>query len=413
MRNSSLDETGDRVGHRVWDVDAGVAKRDPGERRRPHHLFAGQVVTGDGIREMCAAESQRLATADVAPRIRTLTGRSRLGDRPLRERTRGERLDGVAQHVHSARGDDSRRQRARATRIDDGFGRTQSHRRDAGLGVEREPIEDRDARDLAAGPRGRRACEMGGERAGHGETIAERRVDMAAKLRRMRRVEVGRLGRIDDRAAADRDVAIDPGIAREPDRLVERCIGRLDRDGVEDADLDGRGAQRGFDLVEPVQTPHRGVRDKRRSTNTVRPRSFTDLTERAGAKRHARGIDGEGSLEPGFDRLEVRAGHAVMMPHRAARRRSNLTLRSGRHVGQARVQARPAQDLGRGADGEPGLRHQPRGPRARSPARSPRPRSSASRSRSWSAAATSSAASQSRRAAWIARPPTTSACSRP
>ena len=34
------DATGDRVGHRVRHVNAGVAERDAGERRGPHHLLA-------------------------------------------------------------------------------------------------------------------------------------------------------------------------------------------------------------------------------------------------------------------------------------------------------------------------------------------------------------------------------------
>ena len=53
-----LHETRDRVRHAVRQVNAGVAERDPCERRRPSELFARLDVGGivDGALEIETAE---------------------------------------------------------------------------------------------------------------------------------------------------------------------------------------------------------------------------------------------------------------------------------------------------------------------------------------------------------------------
>ena len=82
---------------------------------------------------------------------------------------------------------------ARDARIDDAsLGRSRGDAMPVFACV-REPVEDRDAGDLAAGAGRRRAGDVRRERAGHGARVAERRVDVRAKRRRVRRVQVRRL----------------------------------------------------------------------------------------------------------------------------------------------------------------------------------------------------------------------------
>ncbi len=150
-----------------------LPNRDPGERRGPHRLLArlGIGRVGDSAAQVAVRERERLAAAEVAPRVRALARRAcdrRGGRGAARVRPRRVRLERVAQHVHAARRDDARRQRRGRARVDDRLAGPQPWRRDAGLGVVREPVEDRDAGDLAAGAARGGARDVRRERAGHG-----------------------------------------------------------------------------------------------------------------------------------------------------------------------------------------------------------------------------------------------------
>ena len=58
--------------------------------------------------------------------------------------------------------------------------------------------------------------------------LADRRVDVRHELGGMRRVQVRGLAGVHDRAAADRDVAVEAAVGGEPRRVLERRVGRLD-----------------------------------------------------------------------------------------------------------------------------------------------------------------------------------------
>ena len=74
------------------------------------------------------------------------------------------------------------------------------------LACSRVQIEDADAGRLAARARGGRNGDQRLERPGDRQALADRRVDVVEKIgRRIRRVEIGRLGGVDRAAAADGD----------------------------------------------------------------------------------------------------------------------------------------------------------------------------------------------------------------
>jgi hypothetical protein len=62
------------------------------------------------------------------------------------------------------------------------------------------------------------------------------------------RVEVGGLAGVHHRAAADRHIAVEAAIGGEARRLLQRPVGRFDRDIVVDDGVDTGGGQRRADL---------------------------------------------------------------------------------------------------------------------------------------------------------------------
>ena len=259
------------------------------------------------------ASAQRLAAADVAPRVLALARpRASHGRRgAARERPRRVRLERVAQDVHAARRDDRRRQRA-VTR-----GSTTAslgRRRGDAMPVFARcamPVEDRDARDLAAGAARRRARDVRRERPGHGARVAERRVDVRAQRRG-----------VASRAGSP------PSRCRSPSRRRARRSRRTRASRANAARR--RRTTRRSARSRPRRTPRRRARRRerrarpRRTTaargrrasvtsatrrGAVRARPVADLGERAAAERHARRVDRERRVAAGRDRLEMGAGH--------------------------------------------------------------------------------------------------------
>ena len=131
----------------------------------------------------------------------------------------------TSQPVHAAT---IRGQCDRVVRVDDAQIGPQHVVRDAGLDVPLQQVEDRHAGRLAACAGGGRDGDQRLEPSGHRLALADRRVDIRQEVRRIGRVQVGGLGRVHHRSAADRDVAIETAVGGEPDRLLERDVGRLD-----------------------------------------------------------------------------------------------------------------------------------------------------------------------------------------
>ena len=84
-------------------------------------------------------------------------------------------------------------------------------------------IEDRHAGRFAAGAGGGRNGDQRLERPGHRLAPADRRVDVVEEVGRIRRVQIGRLGRVDRAAAADGDERVELSLAarrRSPSRKL-------------------------------------------------------------------------------------------------------------------------------------------------------------------------------------------------
>src|SRR6188508_2919061 len=101
----------------------------------------------------------------------------------------------MAQDVESARGGDLGRKRSRVLGIEQAERRLQPPVGDTGLGVKPGEIEDAHAGCLATRAGGRGNGDERLERSRYWQAFANRRVHVIEEVcRRMRRVEVGRLG---------------------------------------------------------------------------------------------------------------------------------------------------------------------------------------------------------------------------
>src|SRR5262249_44736659 len=101
-----------------------------------------------------AEQTQRLSAAQITPRVSTLAHGSQawaFGSGPEDVGPRGVGLQSVRQHVKPRRGDDLGGKTRGAVGVDERLGGTQRVRSDAGLRLQRQKVEDRDARYLAAG----------------------------------------------------------------------------------------------------------------------------------------------------------------------------------------------------------------------------------------------------------------------
>ena len=134
---------------------------------------------------------------------------------------RGERLDGVAEHVQTGAGRHHRRQGTGVVRVDDAQVGLQHAMGDAGLGPHRQVIEYRHAGGLAAGAGRGGHCHQRLQRSRDRLAAADRVVHVGEQLRRVGGVQVGRLGGVHGRAAAHRGKPVTTALSGGADRLLE------------------------------------------------------------------------------------------------------------------------------------------------------------------------------------------------
>ena len=271
------------------EVHARIAERYARKRGRPHGLLTCFAVCRvvDGTFEVVAEQPHGFPTSEIAPRVRALTHGSKAraaGSRPADERPCGERFQRVREHVEPRAGDDLSGQGVGAVGVDKGFGRTQRGRGDAGLGRHGQQIEDGDAGHLAAGARRRRAGDVRSQRSRHRRSVTDRSVDVGQEVGRVGGVQVGGLGGIDHRAAADRHIAIGVGLRRECRCPRERFIRRFDVYlGIAD-DVDARRPQGMSRRVEDLQRGHIGIGEQRHSGHAESPCAVAEFLQAAPAE---------------------------------------------------------------------------------------------------------------------------------
>ena len=222
-----------------------------------------------------------------------------------------------------------------------------------GLDLQLGDVEHRDRRGLRAGPAGGRDREVRAQRRRRLAPLAHRRVDVVHDRRRVRGDEVGDLRGVDARAAADRDEAVDPGVAREVGGLLEGVERRLHAGAVVDHHLDalgldaararardGRSRRRPGSVTSSARVTPRRLSSQPASAAAPGPnligvasRVKTDSWSRSRSSvRHAPRADGS---VPGGDR-QPRAGP------RGRRRRAPT-------CSPTTTSARPSRSTGRGA----------------------------------------------------------------
>ena len=161
---------------------------------------------------------------------------------PPVKRQGGQRLDGVAQDVQARARGHLRGQLSGIVRIDHSQHRAERAVRDARLGVQRSVIEDRHAGCLASRPgRGRHRDERL-QPPGDRKPLTDRRIDIGQQFRGIGRVQVGGLGRIDARAAADGDITVESPLDRKRDGGLKRLVRGLDLDLIEQHRIDSRAS---------------------------------------------------------------------------------------------------------------------------------------------------------------------------
>ena len=157
---------------------------------------------------------------------------------PLAERHRGVGLQSVAEHVESAARGDHLRKRAAVVGVDNAHGRPESAVSEAGLGLHLQKVEYGDAGGLGAGAGSGRDGDVRLERSGHRSPLPYGSIDVREEVGGVRRVEVGGLGGVDAGAASDGDERVEIALRGEVDGGLERLVGRLDFDLVEQDGVD-------------------------------------------------------------------------------------------------------------------------------------------------------------------------------
>ena len=222
-RHELPDHPRHRVRHPVRQVDARVAEPDARVRRGKRHQLPSLVVRRvvDDPWQRLGDHLDRPARPDVAERVGALVRRSQvgpLGRGPAVERDRGVRLQGVREDIEPRRRGDHRRQGPGVVRVDDAERRSQEAMGDAGLGMERPPVQDRDTGGLAARAGGGGHGDERSKRAGRRLALADRLVHVVEQGRRMRRQQVRGLGGVDDATRRPRPRTRRSALRRPPRR---------------------------------------------------------------------------------------------------------------------------------------------------------------------------------------------------
>ena len=346
FRTEVAHHSGDRIGHPVRKMHARVAESDACVRGGELHLLARFLVVGilDGPHEVLRDPTQRLERPDVADRIRSLVGGAQdgtLGSRTLMERQSRVRLDGVAEHVEAARRGDLRRHAARIVGIEDAQRRLQAAVRDSRLRMQRRVIEDRHAGRLASGARRGRHRDERLERPRGWLPLADRRIDVIEKVRRIRRIQVCGLRRVDRRPSSNGHERVESALGGEGDGIAEGSVGRLDAHAVEQRERDAVLAQALHHLRDRRELRQIRVGEDHHPPRLHLGEVHSYFTRDAPAEADAGGRELERILEC----------HGCLLPDRAeARSLKHLAaVRNTRRMKRRLRQPDPAAEAGRRA----------------------------------------------------------------
>ena len=129
---------------------------------------------------------------------------------------------------------------------------------------------------------------------GHRQALADRRVHVVEKVgRRIGRVEVDRLRRVDRRAAADGDERVERPLVGERDRVEERLVARLDAHAVVERIRHAALLQRLEHGPDRRQLAEHRIGDDEHEARPHFGQVHADLARDADAEAHA----GDGHLE--------------------------------------------------------------------------------------------------------------------
>ena len=205
-------------------VHAGVSKADAGIRCRQQHLAARLPIVRvlNCAHDVGGHHLNRLAAPNVTDGIGSLIGRpqlwcSRCGALVIRQRCQG--FQGMRQHIQPGTGSHQLGQCARVIRIQNSKIGAQRAVGNSGLGVHLGEVKDGDACGLTAGASCGGHSNQRLQRAGHRLAPANGRVHVCQQISRIGCVQVGRLGRVNHRPAAHRQVAVKLAAAGKLNRL--------------------------------------------------------------------------------------------------------------------------------------------------------------------------------------------------
>ncbi len=138
--------------------------------------------------------------------------------------------------------------------------------RDPGLRAEPREVDHRDGRDLGPGARGRRHGDERKHRPGNLLAAADRGVDEVEQLAVVGGEERAELRRVESRAAADPDEAVE-AVPGRLDGLLNGALTRLAGDAVVDDRLDAGRAERCLQALPETGFGHEPVADEKRPSD--------------------------------------------------------------------------------------------------------------------------------------------------
>ena len=312
------------VRHAVRQMNARVAEADACVGSRQQHHAPGFVVGGirHRPRQILAHHAQRLQRPNIADRIRPLVSGAQ--ERPLRRGPVGVgyrrvRLDRMRENVESRRGGDGRRQRARVVGIEQAQRRFQVAVRDAGLGMHGDKVEDGDAGRFAAGSRRCRRREQRLQGARNRTALADRRIDVLQEIGGIRRIQIGGLGGVDRRSAADCDESFRLDCDRFPDGFLKRSIRRLHGDLAVKRNLDAGVVERCADHCDRRQFRQEAVGQQHDLADAAVGKVESQLARHARAESNV----GRGQLHCVFVCHDSACVKTARQPSRSKRCRNN------------------------------------------------------------------------------------------
>ena len=149
------------------------------------------------------------------------------------------------------------------------------------------------------------------QRARDGFARARRRVHIGCEIVGIRRVEIGRFGGVDRRAAADRHVAVETSVARECGGLAKRGVGRFDLAAIVERRVDSGGAQRRERECDRLQSRNAFVAEERDPGHAQLLCGRAYLAQCAAAVDHPRRIHLKRRLAAVDERITLATQHAA------------------------------------------------------------------------------------------------------